>query len=71
MIEKLSMSTPGNTANCGHNHLSVYDDYTGMVVKIENNVKSSKVEGMFTYKKYKCNICGKIITVLNAVVEKI
>ena len=29
-----------------------------------------RVCGMFTYKKYKCDCCGKIITVLNAVVEK-
>lgn len=58
---------------CGHDNLTSYGDYTALVVAVDDqiNVGPSKVEGMFTYKKYKCVDCGKIITVLNAIVEKI
>lgn len=57
---------------CGHDNLTSYGNYTGIVVTVDDQIDtgSSKVEGMFTYKKYKCVDCDKIITILNAVVEK-
>jgi hypothetical protein len=56
---------------CGHNNLTSYGNYTGIVVTVDDQIDTgSKVEGMFTYKKYECIDCGKIITILNAVVEK-
>ena len=54
---------------CQHNRLIALDNFTGIEVNIENSL--SKVCGMFTYKKYKCEECERIITVLNAVVEEI
>jgi len=57
---------------CSHNTLISYGNYTGLVVTVDDqtNTNPSSIEGMFTYKKYECVDCGKIITVLNAVVEK-
>lgn len=58
---------------CEHNNLTSYGNYTGIVITVDDqiNTDSSKVEGMFTYKKYKCVDCGKVITILNAIVEKV
>lgn len=57
---------------CEHNNLTVYGNYTGIIVTVDDQSDTgpSKVEGMFTYKKYRCIDCDKIITVLNAIVEK-
>ena len=58
--------------SCDHNNLRSYDKYTGIVVAdLRGDKGPSNLEGMFTYKKYICNDCEKIITVLNAVVEKL
>lgn len=58
---------------CEHNGLIALDDFTGSAVdvKYERDIgHSSKVCGMFMYKKYKCINCKKIITILQAVVEE-
>ena len=57
---------------CDHNNLTSYANYTGIVVTVDDQIDTgpSRVEGMFTYKKYECVDCDKIITVLNAVVER-
>jgi len=55
---------------CEHNKLIAIDDYTGIQGNFENKT-NSQICGMFVYKKYKCEDCGRIITVLNAVVEEI
>ena len=54
---------------CSHDNLLACDKYVGIVVNVFDP-GSSQVEGMFTFKKYRCADCSKIITVLNAVVEK-
>lgn len=58
--------------SCGHNNLTSYGNYTSLVVNVDDQINTaSRIDGMFIYKKYECVDCGKIITVLNAVVEKI
>ena len=53
---------------CQHNRLIALNDYAAIEANVEDSL--SKVSGMFSYKKYSCENCGKIITILNAVVEE-
>lgn len=57
---------------CPHNKLTAIDNIIGTYLNIQDDCKSnfSNVCGMFTYKKYICVNCKKIITVLNAIVEE-
>ena len=54
---------------CQHNKLVAINDFAGIEVHVED--APTKVSGMFTFKQYKCDDCGRIVTVLNAVVEEI
>jgi hypothetical protein len=56
--------------NCQHNYLKSFDNFTGLEINF-NDKTDSKICGQFMYKKYKCLDCGKMVVVLNAVVEEI
>lgn len=60
---------------CKHEKLTKLDDFGGVEVNVERPVfnrthSESRVTGMFIWKKYACDNCGKIITILNAVIEE-
>lgn len=57
--------------NCSHPKLTEADNFTGQVVIVEGESLKGNVIGMLTWKKYICDECGKLITILNAVVENI
>lgn len=68
MTDEIKVEVP-----CAHNILAACGNFTGIIVTVDDQIDtgSSRVDGMFTYKKYVCVDCRKIITVLNAVVEKV
>jgi len=53
---------------CNHPKLIEVDSFTASVVAIAG--QSGNVDGMFMWKKYRCDQCHKLITILQAVVEK-
>lgn len=55
--------------SCRHPKLTEIDNLTGVDVNIAG--QKGNVVGMFTWKKYYCKKCKCIITILNAVVEKL
>jgi len=54
---------------CGHPKLTEIDQLTALEVSMEG--QQGNIVGMFTWKKYTCDSCGKLITILQAVVEDI
>lgn len=54
---------------CGHPRLTEVNDFIG--IKVDVSGQKGNVTGMFTWKKYTCDSCKKLITVLQAVVENI
>ena len=53
---------------CGHSNLSEIGNFTGIYVKVQD--QPGNVIEAFHWRKYKCNKCSCIITILSAVVEK-
>jgi len=54
--------------SCRHPTLTEIDQMT--LVDFEAKDQQGSVIGAFQWKKYRCNECNCIVTVLNAVVEK-
>jgi len=54
--------------SCRHPILTEIDNLT--LVDLEAKDQPGSVMGAFQWKKYTCNECNCIVTVLNAVVEK-
>ncbi len=53
---------------CEHNRLEALEPvFAGINVNVE---EMAGVKGMFCFKKYRCVDCGKIVTILNAVVSE-
>jgi len=52
---------------CRHPALTEIDNLT--LIELESNDQPGSVTGAFHWKKYTCNECGSLITVLRAVVE--
>ena len=53
---------------CRHPKLTEIDQMT--LIEYEAAGQQGSVTGAFNWKKYTCNECGGLITVLHAVVEK-
>lgn len=54
--------------NCRHPKLTEIDQVT--LLEYNSIGQQGSVIGAFQWKKYTCDKCGSLITVLNAVVEK-
>lgn len=48
-------------------NIALMNSYVGVDIKATD--QPGKVTGMFMWKKYTCDECGRLITVLQAVVE--
>ena len=57
-----------NTA-CQHSKLTQADNFVGLEVNVDG--QPGNVVGAFNWKKYICDECANIVTVLSAVVEKV
>lgn len=53
---------------CRHSKLTEIDNIT--LMKFESEGQLGSVIGAFNWKKYTCDDCNSLITILNAVVEK-
>jgi len=54
---------------CSHSKLTEVDDITAMNIDIEG--QKGNLTGMFHWKKYTCDVCKRLVTVLQAVVEDV